>query len=238
MKTNRLKIAVTACLGSTLIICSAVAKADVFTQMLSALTNIQQYTQQMQNMENNELPNLSQINQNLTKYMYGDTGIENILNGQSDMNQRLWSNANWNDVLNQVGGGTYSGFQQQQQAYAQMYPTQNKEQIGQTLTDNDLVRTYYQQNQEVSRAALAASSYSYNTINQHMQNIQSILLQIKNTPTEKASIDMNARLLAEVSYIQLEMLRQQNVQTQLMATQSQGVVNAMSDESKFDQWNP
>lgn len=200
-------------------------------------------------LQNTQLPNLLKqftqlqtANTNLNTiqgYMSGDTGIENILNTQSDVNQRLWSNSNWQDVLNNIGGGNAQAFSQYQQSYSTLYNgLVSKEQLGQTLTDNDLIRTNYQQNQQISRAALASSEYSYNTINQHIQNIHDILAQLSQTQTEKASMDMNARLLAEVSYIQLEMLRQQNFQTQLMATSSQGQVDSLSDQAKFDQWNP
>jgi hypothetical protein len=205
---------------------------DLQTAQLPNLANLANLPQQLQELiqQNLKLANIQ-------SYLYGDTGLQNYLNGTTDMNQRLWANDSWQDVLNAAGGGNSQAFAQMQQSYAQKYPVVNKEQIGKTLTDNDLIRAYYEQNQQISRAALASSAYSYNTINQHMKNVQDILSQIKNTPTEKASMDMNARLLAEVSYIQLETLRQQNFQTQIMATQSQGEVNGLSDQSKFEQLN-
>lgn len=178
-------------------------------------------------------------NKNLTDYLTGDTGIENYLNGSSDMNARLWSNDKWSDVLKASGGGNTQGFTQMQQHYSDMYPVVDKNKIGgDDIKDTDLIRAQYEQQKDISRAALADSAYSYNTINQHIQNIKSILSQISNKSTEKASMDTNARLLAEVSYIQLEMLKNQDMQTQLMATESQGQVNGVSDESKFAQWNP
>lgn len=205
------------------------------------LSNLAELPKQLDQLQKS-FSQLKLQNQNLKTiqgYMTGDSGFEDILNGNSDMNARLWSNDKWSDVLQSTNGANTQGFTSMQKQYSGMYPVVDKDQIGgDDIKDTDLIRAQYEQQKNISRAALAASAYSYNTINQHMQNIKTILANIKNTQTEKASMDMNARLLAEVSYIQLEMLKNQDMQTQLMATESQGQVNGMSDESKFSQWNP
>lgn len=206
-------------------------KADDITDILTLLNNINQ-------VQNQYMPGINTINTTLTSTLQGNFGYGNLLNTQSDLNQMQWSNSNWQDVLNNVGGGNAQQFSIAQQAYANLYPIVNSSQIGQTLTNNDLTRIQYGQQSSISRAALTASSYSYNDINQHIQNIHNILAMLENQPSEKAAIDLNTRLIAEVSFIQLEELKQQDIQTQVIATQSQGVVNSLSDSSKFNQWNP
>ncbi len=206
-------------------------KADDLGDILTILNSINQAQTQY-------MPSLPNINNTLTSNIQGNFGYGNLLNTASDLNQMQWSNSNWQDVLNNVGGGNAEQFSLAQQAYANLYPTVSVNQIGQTLTNNDLTRIQYGQQSSISRAALAASSYSYNDLNQHMQNIHNILAMLESQPSEKAAIDLNTRLVAEISFIQLEELKQQDIQTQLIATQSQGTVNSLSDSSKFNQWNP
>lgn len=174
----------------------------------------------------------------LKTYFSGNTGIENLFNGKAEMDQRLWANPQWESLLKAEGGGSYQSLSNLQRQYAKRYPVINENNIGQTLTDDDLIRAYYAQSKAINQAALASSAYSYNQLQGHTQSIHGLLSHLKDTPTEKASMDMNARLLAEVSFIQIEMLRQQTIQNQLLATQAQASVNGLSDQAKFNQWHP
>ena len=202
-------------------------------------------------LQTTQLPNLAKLPEQLHElvkentqlsilqnYLSGDTGIENLLNGKSEMEKRLWANAEWESLLKAEGKGSYQSLSNLQQQYAKRYPVTSENNIGQTLTDSDLIRTYYAQSKAINQAALATSAYSYNQLQGHTESIHSLLSHLKDTPTEKASMDMNARLLAEVSFIQLEMLRQQTIQNQLLATQAQANVNGLSDQAKFNQWHP
>ena len=221
------------------LILSACVSTQVYADDLAEVMNV---LQEMYTVENTNLPaslqQLKTVDSALNTNLSGNFGYGNYLNGTSDLNQKLWSNNNWSDVLDNIGGGNAQQFSLAQQAYANTYPVVSSNQIGQTLNNNDLTRVQYQQASNVDRAALAGSSYSYDQINTHIQDIHTILAMLENQPSEKAAVDLNTRLVAEVSFIQLEMLKQQDIQTQLMATQSQNSVNGLSDESKFNQWNP
>lgn len=215
----------------SLLILPLSANADDISDILNLLNQIYQ-------VQNHNLPALPTINNSLISNLQGSFGYGSLLNTQTDLNQMLWSNNNWQDVLNNVGSGNAGQFSIAQKAYATLYPIVSSNQIGQTLTNNDLTRIQYGQQSAISRAALAASAYSYDQINQHILNIHNILAMLDNQPSEKAAIDLNTRLVAEISFIQLEELKEQNIQTQILATNSQGDVNSMSDSAKFDQWNP
>lgn len=168
----------------------------------------------------------------------GNFGYGNLLNTPYDLNKKLWSNDSWFDVLNRVSTDKTSAFAKAQDEYAKLYPVVNADQIGTTQKNGGLTRIFYEQNSNISRAALAASSYTFNQINQHIQNIHDILLKLESQPSAKAAIDLNTRLVAELSFIQLETLKQQTMQTQISATQTQNQVNGMSNESKFLQMKP
>ncbi len=168
----------------------------------------------------------------------GNYGYGNLFNSSQDLANRQWSQGSWLDALNQTSTGKTSAFVQAQQAYANLYPLVTPALIGSSLKEGSLKRSYYTQSSQISRTALAASSYSYGQINQHLQQMHSILSELEKQPTEKAAIDLTARLIGEVGFIQLEGLKQQNIQNQIAATESQNNVNGMSDQSRFMQWNP
>jgi hypothetical protein len=184
-----------------------------------------------------ELKDLSKINNKqydfLQRNLHGNYGYGKFLNDSNDLHHRQWSNDSWVDVLRESNTGHTSAFTNAQKNYEHLYPVLSSNRIAPSRHKNNLTRTHYEQSSHISRAALAASSYSYDQINQHIKNVHDILNLLEKQPTEKASIDINTRLVAELGFIQIEMLRQQTIQNQIMATRSQGEVNGMSDQAQF-----
>lgn len=193
--------------------------------------DIKKLDEQMQRTQQSTLVELQQD-------LRGNFGYGNLFNSAQDLITRQWSGNSWLDALNQISNSRTSAFVQAQQSYSKLYPIVDPNLMGYSLKDGSLKRSYYTQSSQISRTALAASSYSYDQINQHMQRIHSILSELEKQPSEKAAIDLTARLMGEVGFIQVESLRQQNIQNQLTATESQNTVNGMSDQSRFMTWNP
>ena len=193
------------------------------------------------NKQYSQLKNINKINGQQYKFLQksldGNFGFGFLYNDESNLQRRQWANNSWTDVLSASSSGHASSFATAQKKYAELYPVQDAESILTTRSEKNLQRTHYKQSHDISRAALAASSYSYDQINEHIKNIHDMLAMLENSTSEKAAIDLNTRLVAEVGFIQLEMLRQQNIQSQLMATRTQGEVNGMSDQSSFMKWH-
>lgn len=169
----------------------------------------------------------------LKKSISGNFGYGNYLNTEEDETHREWSNDNWIDVLQMREDKKNTQFTDAQKAYQKLYPVTDVDHVRTTLKKDDLIKNYYDQSKAISRAALAASSESYNKINDHNQKIHTMIHLLENQPSEKAAIDLNARLVAELAFIQLEILKEQNIQSQLEATEAQNKINGMSDESQF-----
>lgn len=186
-----------------------------------------------------ELKNINKSNMAQLDFLkrnnFGNFGFGNLMNGSGDLHKRQWSQNSWVDVLNASNSGHSSGFNAAQDKYRKLYPVEDAARISSTRPEDNLTRTHYQQSRDISRAALSASAFSYDQINEHIKNLHDMLAKLESSPSEKAAIDLNTRLVAELGFIQIEMLRQQNIQNQLMATQTQGVVNGLSDQSKFMQ---
>ena len=217
--------------------CYAVIPVIDPTEILKTVDLINKTTEQVK-----EIKKISDINKDQLDFLKtninGNYGYGKLFNGTDDLNSRQWSNNSWVDVLNEVSDHKTSAFADAQKKYEQLYPVSNPEEIGKYRKDGGLVRAYYKQSSQISRAALASSSYSYDQINKHIENLHAILAKLDDQTTEKAAIDLNARLVAELGFIQLEMLRQQSIQNQLTATNTQGEVNGLSDQARFMQWKP
>ena len=173
----------------------------------------------------------------LQNNLSGNYGYGSLFNDAHSLRERQWANDNWTDVLRASSNNQTSAFAAAQKRYETLYPVRAANHITPTRNQNNLTRAYYEEDKNISRAALAASSMSYDKINEHIKNLHDILLKLEDQQSEKSAIDLNARLVAELGFIQLEMLRQQNIQTQIMATQSQNDVNGMSEEAQFLEWH-
>jgi type IV secretion system protein VirB5 len=210
-----------------------VVDVAAIAQAIKLYNQVKSEYEELKNLRKSNAQQLEFLNNNLKgNFGYG------VLS-QSELKKHQWSNDSWSDVLENKAGGQ-PGFLDAQQKYASMYTIVKPQNIAKTRTGEggQLARTYYEQSSQISRSALAASAYSYDQVNAHMSNLNSILAKLEDNPSEKAAIDLNARLMAELGFIQLEMLRQQNIQTQLLATDTQGNVNSLSDRSKFMKWDP
>lgn len=211
----------------------------VYTQTLAMVGKLEDQIKEAEK-QYQQMHDLSKTNNKqydfLQHNLSGNYGYGHLLNNTSDMYHRQWSNDSWVDVLRASNNGHASAFADAQRNYDRLYPVVSADHIAPTRSRDNLTRTHYQQSSEISRAALAASSYSYDQINEHIKNIHDMLAMLENEPSEKAAIDINTRLVAELGFIQIEMLRQQNIQNQLTATQTQGEVNGMSEQSQFMQW--
>ena len=184
-----------------------------------------------QEMQRTQQSTLAELQQDLR----GNFGYGNLFNSTQDLEKRQWSGNSWLEALNQSNTSKTSTFVQAQQSYTKLYPLVNAAQIA---PEGSLKRSFYLQSSQINRTALAASSYSYDQMNQHIERIHTILAQLEKQPSEKAAIDLTARLMGEVGFLQVEGLKQQSIQNQIAATESQNTVNGMSDQSRFMQWNP
>ena len=138
----------------------------------------------------------------------------------------------WSDALSQSSHGN-DAYNAAYNNYKKIYAINASDKIAPSLGQKNLIRNHYERSTEVNRAALAASEASFDQINKHIETLSTMLKELDTHPEEKAASELNARLVAEIGFIQLETLRQQTIQNQLMAMQSQGFVNGRSDQADF-----
>lgn len=215
-----------------------------YTNALSQIRHLETQISEMKNLSHisgEQLTGIHNILQStkdqLDFYQKTFSGINKYhqkFNSAEDLKRRQWSS--WNEILQGANAGQ-SAFNDAKTRYEQLFPVVPVEKVNFGHDKRGLKRAYYEQSQKVSRSALAASEVSFNGINAHLKALHELLNTAQEADTEKKAIDLNTRLVAEIGFIQIEMMRQQAVQNQLMAMKSQSNVNDASDEASFLQWN-
>ena len=148
---------------------------------------------------------------------------------------KTWSQDDWDDLLTGVDEDKYSEIATLMDTYQSKYPVLESGKPDSVSVDN-LVGTTYEQEAGTYRAGLATSQYSYNQINDRIAQLQSLLAKVDNegyNKNEKAALDLNSRIAAEVGFIQLEMMRLQSIALQVESTREQSQLNAETIDKKF-----
>lgn len=152
---------------------------------------------------------------------------------------RLWSANDWQSLLRQVAGGNAVRFQQLLSAYQKQYPTIHAGKA--TISGRALSDATYTQQGQTYRTALAASEYTFDSINPRIQRLEALLHSVDNphkNKNEKAAIDLNSRISAELGFIQLEALKLHSIQTHVEATHDQGGLNQETLDRQFTHYQP
>ncbi len=149
----------------------------------------------------------------------------------------LWSPDDWNQALQTASGGNGTRYEQLKAAYEEKNPSLVNHSINDEAVDADkLVKNSYTQVAQTTTAALAVSQHAYEDVNERIRNLKKIMSFIDDqnvNQNEKAAIDLNSRLVAELGLIQLEMLRLQGAQAQMQASEAQDAVNHATIEKQM-----
>lgn len=209
--------------------------ANIFSDLLGLLNRLESIHQGIdsntQSISQNTLNQVNELKSEWKKltqaYGMSDTKLE--------QQARLWSADEWNEVLKQASGGNAQRFQELMRSYQSLYPTLEK---GATkpIDISTLNANSYTQSASTYKVALGASAYTYNDINARIQKLEQLLSLVDNeakNQNEKAAIDLNSRLTAEVGFIQLELLKLHSIQLQMDATKNQGELNSTTIDRQF-----
>jgi hypothetical protein len=146
---------------------------------------------------------------------WGDlTKTFGMADSDEDKAARLWSADDWKSVLEQASGGNNDRFQTLMKSYSDKYPTVK---TGQTINAAKLADTTYKEQSQTTNAALSSANYTFDDLNNRIKKTEELLAQVDDpskNQNQKASTDLNSRLVAEQNF------------TQLDATKNQGEVNS------------
>lgn len=214
------------------------AMADPIDDVLDILEQMEKMQAQMgvdtSNISSNTMNQLNEVKSEWEKL----TQSYGMADTKADQNARLWSADDWNAVLQQASGGNNARLQELMQSYSALYPILKTEQGG-TINPDKLVSTNYTQKGQTYNAALSTSAYTYDDINNQIGKVETLLADVDNTgknQNEKAAMDLNSRLVAELAFIQLQMLKLQSIHTQMEATKNQSEFNEDTLDKQFTEY--
>ena len=90
----------------------------------------------------------------------------------------------------------------------------------------------YNNSRKTTEAASINSGYEFNNINKEIKNIHSISAKIDKAKTEKDISDLNARLVAEVAYLQAEQIRMEAIINKQLASSAANSLAGASIEAE------
>ena len=179
---------------------------------------IAQLIQQLQTMERQLTTSRGQLlsAQQALQAMTGDRGMENLLSGT----QRNYLPTNWTQLLNALQGqrtGTYAGLSGSVQSNVATNAVLSPQQLA-TLSSSDqqqiqAARQWSAMQQAVSQAALANASGRFAAL-------QTLISAISTAKDQKASLDLQARISAELGMLQNEQTKLQVLSQAMQAQES------------------
>ena len=231
MKAKRVLLSV---LVACAVAISAPARADYpvidIANLAQALEAFMQLTAQLQQLER-QYTQMQQQYQSLT----GSRNMGGLFNSSSEQQMRMYAPGSWQQSLQvlQQGGlpGNAADVQRASQSFAQ---TQGITQSGsQVFPGNSANAQAYTASTGATAAAAGLGQAAYNQTQARMQRVQQYLSQINGTNDLKASIDLNARLLAEVNEALTQMIQLQAAQIQVQGSANAAQLRGKVQEAAF-----
>ena len=160
----------------------------------------------------------------------GTTTLGNFLNDQAAQEAREWSPSEWASA---VSGGNNSRYKQLLEDYQKAHPSLSTSNASLGMSSENA--TDYQQQVDTNQAASTHATYAFNEANQHLENIDDLSKQSNEASDTKHIQDLNARMNAEIAYLQVEVIKGIAVMNQQMAQQQATEIHDKTEAAKFNQ---
>ena len=162
----------------------------------------------------------------------GHYGFGSLLNSDSDLTSREWSPGSWDDALHGLSGGNPARYQQLVSQYKQANPTLSQSDYQKGASAQKAAQ--YQQQVKTNKAVTVNSSYAFDDIKTHLTNIHQLSEKIETAKDDKAAIDLNTRMQAEMAYVEVQILKQQTLLNEQMARASSDNIASETTAAKFN----
>lgn len=162
----------------------------------------------------------------------GHYGFGQLLDNDSNFQQRNWGFDSWNESLSALAGGNSARYRELLKEYQEEHPTLSERQFSKGASPS-LTRSYKNLVNN-NRAATVYSNYESEQIKSHLAYVHQLTQKIESAPNTKAAMDLNSRLIAELSYISVEELRMQTLMNHQLAAQVSDVIDGKSREARFN----
>lgn len=160
----------------------------------------------------------------------GTTTLGDFLNDKAAQEAREWSPAEWASALS---GGNNDRYKQLLEDYQKAHPTLSASDANLGMSSTNA--TDYQQQVDTNQAASTHATYAFNETNKHIENIDELSKQINETTDTKHIQDLNARMNAEIAYLQVEVIKGIAIMNEQMAQQQATEIHDRTEAAKFNQ---
>lgn len=160
------------------------------------------------------------ITEKIESHLAGHYGMGNLFNENREQAQRYWGGDDWHASSEKNPMNNFL------QAYQQRFPDLEEHQ-------HNRQSHLYQENQQVTQTAAGAADYLYGSVSGKIERVQHLMNQIERADTQKAALDLNSRLLAELAFIQLDLLKLQTLKTRLSVMSREAPNSGRYSEAKF-----
>ena len=160
-------------------------------------------------------------------YQMGD-----LLNNAQSLKQRQWTSDNWQSALSGGHGSSVQDFSALQQRYDQTQQALSPHDYSQST--NKYRNSEYINQVMTNKTVAVNSNYAFNQMNHQLLVVKQLSEQIEKTKNTKAAMDLNARLLTELAYLQIQTLKVKVLQNMQV---SQNASDAIKEESMVARLN-
>jgi regulator of replication initiation timing len=210
------------------------AVVDVFAQVqwpTQIRTMIDQYNTLRAQYETlkQQVTEVMRINQELT----GVTGRSALANSLLEQAERRWLPTSWQDVVSLQKAGLNPG---RYGDWLKWYEDRLKT-IDATLivpgTPDHRANWSYQLSSENTRAAFASAQALFDQLDKRLRNVETLNQGIEQADSLKQAVDLNSRMLAEQSFLSIELARLKSVQLMLQASAQNGTNSGTATRAEF-----
>ena len=160
-------------------------------------------------------------------------GYGDLLNSDDDLSARKWSPDTWDSALQGLSGGNDDRYKELVDDYQKNHPYLSSDDMKKGASS--AYATDYEQQIETNRAAMAHASYSFESVNEHLDNIKELSSQINKAENPKAIEEINARINAEVAYLQVEQIKSMAIMNEQLAQNQASELVHEKAASEFNQ---
>lgn len=161
------------------------------------------------------------------RYHYGEWG-----ESEAEFSKRTWSPADWAHAIDHQDHAGSAHYDALYKAYDSHHHALSKNQYA--LGASDALANSYDALLKTNRATSTAADYEYELIQSHLSHVHALTKKIEEAPNTKSAIDLNSRLLAELSYISVEELRMQTLMNHQFSASAYQEIAARDRESMFN----
>ena len=167
----------------------------------------------------------------LARNAEGHYGFGNFFNTVQDLQKHQWSPDTWESTLKGLSGGNSARYQELLKVYPAAHPFLSQSEYTKGASPEQA--KHYLQDVQVNRAAMVSSTYAFDNLKNYLNTIYTLSKKIDQAQNTKAAIDLNSRLLTEMTYMQLQSLKMQILLNQQLAQAQGDIIAEKTASSNF-----